>query len=106
MTAQVVEYSSGSLERSCSKSISSVNACRKLSFAVTTHILVVLREIHASSIVVSFGSLNAMIFAMSSQFACGWTLLYFAHNWSHFSLTIANSWMRSPSNESMQIDIV
>src|SRR5436190_22607978 len=27
MTAQVVEYSSGSLERSCSKSICSVNAC-------------------------------------------------------------------------------
>src|SRR5436190_19248980 len=85
----------GSPERSCSKSISSVNACWKLSFAVTTRILVILREIHVSSIVVSFGSLNAVIFAMSSQFACSWTLLYYVCTWSHFSLTVANSWMIS-----------
>src|SRR5436190_17896696 len=106
MTAWVVEYSSRSPERSCSKSISSVNACQKLLFAVTTHILVVLREIHVSSIVVSFGSLNVVIFAMSSQFACGQTLLYFVRNWSHFSFTVANSRMRSPSKGSMHIDIV
>jgi len=66
MTARVVEYSSRSPERSCSKSISSVNACLNLSFAVTTLLLVSLREIHASSILVSFRSLNAVIFAMSS----------------------------------------
>jgi hypothetical protein len=47
---------------------------------------------------VSFGSLNAVIFAMSSRFACGRTLLYFSCSLFHFSLTVANSRMRSASS--------
>jgi hypothetical protein len=80
MTARVVGCSSGIPGRSCSKSIPSVNECLKLSFAVTTRVLVTLRDIHASSILASFGSLNAVIFAMSSRFAYGWTFWYFAYS--------------------------
>ena len=106
MAAQVVEYLSGSPERSCAKSLSSVNTCWKLLLAATICILVVLRKAYVSSILVSLGSLNTVIFAIFSRFACGQTLLYLAYNLFHFSLTIVNSRIKSLSSKSMQKDIV
>jgi hypothetical protein len=75
---QVVEYSSGSPESNCPKSIASVNTSLKELSAVTTCTAVFLRDTYISSIDISLESLNKAIFAISSQFACGWVLLYFA----------------------------
>ena len=59
-----------------------------------------------SLILVSFRSLNAVIFATSSWFACSQTLLYFLYSLFYFSLTVANLQIRSLSNRLMQINIV